>query len=99
MRSPTLDKERKRRIEELQQMLAGFDKSEPVIRQTAIELFQSELDTALPILKAGVVQSGDFKQTAVLELAIDFSLKAPTVSLAIRIQPPVYQNRVEQSAK
>jgi hypothetical protein len=99
MNNPAANKERKRRIEELQQMLAGFDKSEPVIRQTAIELFQHELDTALPVLKAGVVQSGDFRQAAIMELTIDFTIKAPTVALTIRIQPPVYQNRVEQSAK
>ena len=99
MNIPSHNRERKLKIDALQAMHAGFDQSEPLIRQSAIELFQAELDAALPILKAGVVASGDFKQTAVMELVIDFTLKAPSVCLSVKIQPPIYQSRVEQSAK
>ena len=99
MNIPHATKERKKRIEQLQQMLAQFEKSEPIIRQTAIEIFQQEIDTALPILRAAVIQSGAYKQTASLELVIDFDAKTPSVALAVRIQPPVYQSRVEHPAK
>lgn len=99
MNIPHANKERKKRIEQLQEMLARFEKSEPVIRQTAIEIFQQEVDTALPILRAAVIQSGDTKQSATLELVIDFDAKTPTVALSVRIQPPVYQTRIEQPAR